>query len=53
METCEVVTIITENGPVEINKSDYDANPGAYELAGGAAKAEAPKPAAKSKKAAA
>jgi hypothetical protein len=25
-QTCEVVTIQTENGPVQINKSDYDAS---------------------------
>ena len=24
METCEIVTIITKNGPVDINKSDFD-----------------------------
>lgn len=25
-DTCETVTIETENGPVDINKSDYDEN---------------------------
>lgn len=30
--TCETVVIVTEAGPVVINKSDYDANPDGYTL---------------------
>ena len=29
----ETVTIVTDNGPVRINKSDYDAAPDQYKLA--------------------
>lgn len=34
--TCPVVTVKTEGGTVRINKSDYDADPGAYVLVDGA-----------------
>lgn len=30
--SCSVVVVQTENGPVRINKSDYDADPKAYKL---------------------
>ena len=44
-DTCEVVTIETENGPVEINKSDFDGK--IHKLAG---EKSAPKPKAAPKK---
>ncbi|RUW55604.1 hypothetical protein EOA32_00875 [Mesorhizobium sp. M1A.F.Ca.ET.072.01.1.1] len=33
MPPLETVTIVTDNGPVRINKSDYDAAPDQYKLA--------------------
>ena len=30
MAECEVVVVKTKNGPVRVNKSDYDADPKAY-----------------------
>lgn len=38
--SCPVVVVQTENGPVRINKSDYDANPEAYKLFDDAAPAK-------------
>ena len=47
MEACETVTIQTENGPVDINKSDYD--PKIHKLAGEAKKESGKKKDANSK----
>jgi hypothetical protein len=37
---CPTITIVTEAGPVNINKADYDTNPDAYELFEGTDSAE-------------
>ena len=43
--TCPVVTIVTDNGPVEINECDYDSK--VHKLYKAPAKKAAPKKAAK------